>query len=78
MTQDTLWLVSADGNSAFEEIARDKVPRWFRALTDRLKPGIVEKHFQKLIDAYEADKRAELEERRREALQPQIETSDIA
>lgn len=78
MAQDTLWLVSADGRSTFEVIARDKVPRWFRAMYDKMRPQIIEEHLQALIDAYEADKRAELEERRREALPPQIETSDIA
>ena len=76
MTQDTMWLVSADGRCTFEVIARDKVPRWFRALADRMKPRIIEEHLPALIDAYEADKRAELEERRREALQPQITSAE--
>lgn len=88
MTQDTLWLVSAGGRSTFEMIARDKVPRWFRALADKMKPRIVAEYFQTFIDAHEAVQEKKAEERQEQAcaaltehlehVHPQIETSDIA
>lgn len=40
------------GEEEVEDI--NEVPRWCRAMADRMKPRIIEEHFQALIDAWKA------------------------
>lgn len=51
---DTLWRVSDDQDYCFRCVEKGDVPRWFRAMHDKMKPRIVEEHFQTLIDEWKA------------------------
>ena len=53
-----VWQVSPADEIVYEPVELANVPRWFRTMADRMKPRIVEEHFQALIDARTAEELA--------------------
>ena len=49
------WQMSPVSDIVFGPVATTDVPRWCRTMADRMKPQIIAKHFQALIDEWEAE-----------------------